>query len=161
MFLGRPDVADQEFVGYFGEAASEFLSKLRRFKAVSKEFYNHSEEGRKLVEQYRARKKDPDAQVNNPLRRKELGDYFFKWKAGAARVRPALHRRCSTWDSRKIKDTANWNPFIEGVKFVLGIENEILTLNAVAGDDGKVTRVINSHTSETHGMLRKALVPGY
>lgn len=161
MFLGQPDVTDQAFVGYFGEAASEFLNKLQRFKAVSKEFYNHSEEGRMLVEQYRARKKDPDAQVNNPLRRKELGDYFFKQEGYRSEHEFArLYVAMFDVGFKKVKETANWNPFIDGVKFVLGIENAILTLNAVAGDDGKVTRVINSHTSETHGTLRKALVPG-
>ena len=75
-----------------------------------------------------------------------------------------VRHRCSTpkpdHGFKRVKDTSNWNPFIEGVKFVLGIENDILTLNAVAGDDGKVTRIINSHTSETHGMLHKVLVPG-
>ena len=161
MFLGKPDVAEKDFTAYFGGPAREFLDKLRRFKAVSKEFYNHSDEGRRLVEEYRARKKDPEAQVNNPLRRKELGDYFFKVEGYRSEHEFArLYVAMFDVGFKKVKDTSNWIPFIGGVKFVLGIENGILTLNAVAGDDGKVTRVINSHTSETHGMLRKVLVPG-
>lgn len=161
MFLGRPNVTEDEFVGFFGEPAREFLQKLSRFKAVSKEFYIHSEEGRLLLQQYRARKENPEAKVNNPLRRKELGDYFFKVEGYKSEHEFArLYVAMFDHGFKRVKDTSNWNPFIEGVKFVLGIENDILTLNAVAGDDGKVTRIINSHTSETHGMLRKVLVPG-
>lgn len=46
MFIGCPKVKESEFIEYFGESANEFLRKLKRFKAVSKEFYNDSEEGR-------------------------------------------------------------------------------------------------------------------
>lgn len=135
--------------------------KLERFKEVSKEFYGKSEEGRVFIEQYRIRKGDPKAKVNNPLRRKELGDYFFKvegyWSEHEfARLYVDMFHHGFT----HIKRISNWDVFIGGVKFVLGVENDILTLNAVAGEDGVVTSIINSHTSGTHGVLRQVLVPG-
>ncbi|MDR2703049.1 MAG: hypothetical protein LBB58_01725, partial [Cellulomonadaceae bacterium] len=77
MFLGKPRVTDAALIHYFGEPAIEFTTLLKDFKGSAKEFYN-SPQGAEFVRAYQQRKGlPPTAKVNNPFRRKEVGDYFI------------------------------------------------------------------------------------
>lgn len=159
LFLSKPKPTEAEFVQYFGEPGQHFFDLLRDFKTVAKEFYGESDEGREFIEKYFARK--GTRKVNNKLRRAELGDYFHKRRGFWSEHRFAeLYAAMFELGFRRTAKSGDWTSFIEGMNFLLGMENQILTLNAIAGDDGRVTAVENSLLSTAHGRLRRALRPG-
>jgi hypothetical protein len=57
-------------------------------------------------------------------------------------------------------DDVRWRQYLDGLRFVLGMDDDILILNAVAHDDGQVLEVQNSFLSDTYAKLRSVLVPG-
>lgn len=162
MFLNAKRVKDADFVASFGEPASNFLALLADFKAASKEFYA-SEAGRAFVAEYRERKGNPTAKVNNPLRRTEVKQYFE-----ATRGFTPQHRFAELYvamfdeglASLVDADIARWQEYLSGLRFVLGLDDDILILNAVASEDGQILDVQNSFLSDTYAKLRAVLVPG-
>jgi len=159
LFLAKPKPSEAEFVDYFGTPGRQFCVLLRDFKAVAKEFYGVSAEGREFIEEYFARK--GTRKVNNKLRRAQLGNYFHKRRGFWSEHRFAeLYAAMFDLGFQRVVMSGDWGGFIVGMNFLLGMENQILTLNAIAGDDGRVTAVENSLLSTAHGRLRRALRPG-
>lgn len=164
VFLNAPLISDEEFVDYFGEAASHFQLLLLDFKAAAHEFYS-SPDGAAFVRAYQERKRLPtSARVNNPLRRKEVGDYFIATRGFVPEHRFAeLYVKMFDIGVRRLRDGGDqdWAAFLNGFRFVLGMEGDILTLNAVADDrTGRVLRVENSFLSDAYAQIRRVLVPG-
>ena len=159
LFMGKAKPKAEELVTQFGAPAAEFLELLADFKVVAKEFYEKSEEGKRFVEEYFARK--GTRRVNNKLRRKELGAYYDAKRGYVSEHRFAnLFSRMFSEGYRRVAEQGLWEEFFAALLFLWGMEDEILTLNAVAGADGHVMQVENSLLSSVHGRLRRALRPG-
>jgi hypothetical protein len=159
LFMGQRKPTRADLTARFGEPARKFLDLLDDFKAVAHEFYSESQEGRAFVEAYFQRK--GTQKVNNKLRRKELGDYFHQRRGFDSEHRFAQwFAQMFTDGYLEVQTTGQWSGFIAGMLFLLGMTNDILTLNAVAGADSSVTRAENSLLSTTHGRLKRALRPG-
>lgn len=158
VFLGVPKVSDDKFQAYFGIAAVEFDRVLTAFKAAAKDFYESSD-GIAFVDAYEDRKKT--RKVNNPLRRKEVGDYFAAVHGFKSEHRFAeLYAEMFTIGRQNVKSPEDWARFLEGMRFLLGMDSDILTLNAIASDDGNVKQIVNSLESDAYADIRKVLVPG-
>lgn len=134
IFLNAVKVSDAAFIDFFGEPATEFLALLADFKLAAKEFYA-TEAGEAFTTAYQQRKGSPTAKVNNPLRRKEVGQYFAQTRGFVSE-----HRFAELYvDMFNIglatpapNDEVHWRQYLEGQRFVLGMDNDILILNAVA-----------------------------
>jgi hypothetical protein len=163
-FMGDAKVSDQDFQEYFGEPARIFMATLADFKAAASEFYASSE-GTAFVKAYQERKRlASTAKVNNPLRRKEVGDYFARTRGFVSEHRFAeLYSQMWLLGMDRVDSGGEpaWGRFLEGFRFLIGMDEDILTLNAVAEDStGTVLRVENSFMSDTYTDIRRALVNG-
>lgn len=159
LFLGAERVTDAAFVARFGTAAEEFLRVLDDFKRASKEFYASSA-GEAFIDAYAERKKG-SRKVNNPLRRKEVGDYFLETRGYKSEHAFAdLYVQMFTAGMAGLRTDDDWRSFLMAMQFVLGMDKDILTLNAIAGADGVVTTVVNSYESTAYGRIRRALTVG-
>ena len=161
MFLNEVKVSDEVFLDFFGEPGREFLQLLADFKRASREFYASSD-GQAFVAEYQKRKNKPGAKVNNPLRRKEVGQFFIKSRGFTPEHRFAeLYEQMFVRGMNSVGSSAgvSWRQFLQGFKFVLGMDNDILTLNAVADEKGTMVEIQNSFLSDTYSKLRKVLVP--
>lgn len=162
-FMGEAKASDKDFVDFFGDPARQFLDTLLDFRAAANEFYA-SKAGADFVIAYRSRKGlGPTAKVNNPLRRKEVGDYFAETR-GFYSEHHFAHLYGLMWASgmHKLQDEGGkaWGQFLTGFRFLIGMDDDILTLNAIADDfSGAVIGVENSFLSGTYADIRKALVP--
>jgi len=163
MFMGKPRVSDLEFIEFFGEPAKEFVSLLSDFKSAAREFYS-SPQGAAFVKSYQTRKGLPStAKVNNPNRRKEVGDYFIASRGYRPEHEFArLYTKMFNDGFAKISgDDAKIRKFVEALRFVIGMEEGILTLNAIADNDSEVVRrVENSLLSDSYGQIQRLLKPG-
>lgn len=156
LFLGKEKATEAEFLAAFGEDGKRFVDHLARFKQVAKKFYADSAEGKAFVAAYEARK-GKGAKVNNPLRRKELGDYFEKVIGEPSEhVLARLYVSMFNAGFEKMKRGGDMVGFSEAMRFVLGFDQGVVTLNAVCLDDGPVS-VENSEESGLHGRLRRIL----
>ena len=159
LFLGNKKPGAEEIVRYFGPPAQEFLELLADFKGVADEFYDEAPEGKQFVDDYFARK--GTRKVNNRLRRKELGAYYDQKRGFISEHRFATLFAIMFADGyRRMAAQGRWEDFLAAFGFLLGMDGDILTLNAVAGEDGQVTSIENSRLSSVHGRLRRALRPG-
>ena len=159
MLFGQAKISDEEFTEFFGEPATRFIKLLKKFKKTTKEFYDCSEEGQAFIEDY-ARVRGT-RKVNNPLRRAQVGAYFEKIHGFVPEHEfAAIYADMFNAGFAKVGCSVPWSVFLDGAEFVLGIEDNILTLNAVAGDDGIILEVVNSLTSSAYGMLRATLAEG-
>lgn len=157
-FLGEARVSDEEFVERFGGLGQEFLDLFDDFKAVAKEFYA-SPAGTRFVDEYEARK--GTRKVNNPLRRKEVGNYFFDVRGFKSEHRFAeLFVRMFNAGVQSLRTEDDWAKFLAGMRFVLGFDRGVVTLNAIADDDGVVRQIDNSNETTAYGRVRRALVTG-
>jgi hypothetical protein len=158
--LNSERVTDDEFAAYFGDPGRNFLAALSDFKAVAKDFYA-SDAGEAFVNAYEARK--GSRKVNNPLRRKEAGNYFkalrgYKSEHLFAELYVQMYA-IGMNNLRSDGSTPDWPEYLEAMRFILGMDGDILTLNAIAGDDGRVVKVENSYLSGAYAGLRRVLVP--
>lgn len=158
VFLGAPKITNGVFHDHFGSAAVEFDRLFSSFKNAATEFYA-SPEGVAFVDAYEQRK--GTRKVNNPLRRKEVGEFFEAHHGFKSEHRFAeLYAEMFSIGTAKVLTDADWDRFLEGMRFVLGMESDILTLNAIATDDGVVSRIVNSLESDAYADIRRALVRG-
>ena len=159
MFFGAPEVTDEDFLQIFGADGRDFIELLELFKSTADEFYDESPEGRAFVDAFE--KERGTRKVNNPLRRAQVGDYFEK-KHGFTPEHEFARLYANMFNAgfSRVGESIPWKTFLTGAEFVLGIEGNILTLNAIAGDDGEVSRIVNSFTSSAYGKLRATLVEG-
>lgn len=162
VFLNQPKLDDDGLVAAFGHDARCFVALLADFKIASREFYA-SNDGAAFVEAYRIRKRDPLAKVNNPLRRKEVGDYFIATRG----FRPE-HKFAELYASmfatgmeRLIEagTTEEWVLFLEQMQFLIGMEADVLTLTA-SGPVGGDIQVLNSLDDGAYADIRRVLVRG-
>jgi len=163
VFLNKKRCSDADFIRAFGPKAQEFVNLLNDFEQASREFYS-SPAGQQFIADYRARKNNSSARVNNPLRRKEVGDYFVETRGFVPEHKFAeLYVQLFQIGMQELVGASDtqWSEFLAGLRFVLGMDNDILTLNAVADDrTGEVLRVENSFLSGTYGQIRETLVRG-
>ena len=158
VFFGTNKISDEQFFSYFGGPAIEFDTLLKDFKDLAKEFYS-TREGIAFIDRYEERK--GTRKVNNPLRRKEVGDYFLQQRGFKSEHRFAeLYVDMFTVGTERLDSRDQWRQFIEGMQFVLGMDRDILTLNAIANDEGEVLYVSNSIESGAYAQVRDVLVPG-
>lgn len=160
LFLEDARVSDEDFASHFGDPAHRFLELMQDFREVTREFYS-SPEGEAFIDLYEARK--GTRKVNNPARRKELGDYYvvkrgFKTEHLLAELFVQMFQVGMAKMARA--DERQWDRFIRGMKFLLGMDDDVLTLNAIADDDGRVVRVSNSLEEDAWSNIRRVLVPG-
>ncbi|MCH7225068.1 hypothetical protein [Haloferula sp. A504] len=159
MFFGAPEVSDEDFLRMFGPDARDFIELLEQFKSTAEEFYDHSAEGKAFLDAFE--KERGTRKVNNPLRRAQVGDYFEKQHGFTPEHEFArLYANMFNTGFSRVGRFIEWDTFLQGAEFVLGVDDSILTLNAIAGDDGEVTRIVNSFTSDAYGKLRATLVEG-
>ena len=102
--------------------------------------------------------------MNNRLRRKEVGDYFALTRGYVSEHRFAeLYAQMWLLGMERVDRGGDpaWSRFLDGFRFLIGMDDDILTLNAIANDaSGEVLRVENSFMSDTYAGIRRALVKG-
>lgn len=160
LFLFKEKVPDEEFIATFGAPARRYLEHLSLFKKIAKEFYESSAEGKAFIAAYQARK-GAGAKVNNPLRRKELGDYFLA-KTGELSEHTLAKMYVTLFNDgfRRLGGETAKLRFSDALRFILGIESQFVTLNAICLEDGPV-KVENSVTSGQHARLHRILAGDY
>jgi hypothetical protein len=160
LFLFKDKVTAAEFAEFFGKRGKSYLEHLALFKQTAKEFYDNSDEGRAFIAAYQARK-GKGAKVNNPLRRKEVGEYFMK-KTGtlSEHVLARLYAEMFNDGFARLSKPSEKAAFSDGLRFVLGIEKQFVTLNAICHDDEPV-RVENCAFSSDHGLAHRILSSDY
>jgi hypothetical protein len=159
VFLGKEKVPDPVFASYFGEPGARFLASLADFKAVADVFYRSAPEGQEFLDAYEARK--GTRKVDNKLRRKELGDYYLAQRGfKAEHVFAEQYVEMFSSGMSRIDSEPSWAQFLVGMRFVLGMDQDVTTLNALATDDGSVYRIVNSVVDGAYADVRRVLVPG-
>lgn len=158
LFFGKEKITDQEFLGAFGESAAAYNKVLADFKRAAKDFYQ-SDDAEEFLAAYEARK--GHRKVNNPLRRKEVGQYFLKQYGFVSEHRlAALYAEMHNFGTSQILDTqAKKEQFVESLKFILG-NPQMLVLDAKTSPDGSVREVMNSLTNPVYRKLNQMLRPG-
>ena len=158
LFCDNEKINDREFVSYFGNAASEYISVLSKFKQAAKDFYA-GPESEEFLREYELRK--GHRKVNNPLRRKEVGDFFlarhrFVSEHKLAELYVQMHE-----DGRaKIaSDAIALEKYLNGLRFILG-NPEMLVLDAKANDDGTIREIVNSLDNPAYRALNRVLRSG-
>jgi hypothetical protein len=158
MFLNKETVSDEEFINFFGETGQEFLSEIEKFKKCAKEFYE-SPQGEAFLDKYEERKQT--RKVNNPMRRKEVGDYFKK-KYGYKSEHKYVEQYLALFEIglEKIeaqgKDAEN---FASALRFILG-NPEMLVVDVKASDDGEILAIHNSLEHPIYLAFNRVLNPG-
>ena len=158
LFLAKDRATDSEFVNFFGSLGRSFIDLFEDFKRASTEFYA-SGAGQTFVDAYEARK--GTRKVNNPLRRKELGDYFLATRGFKSEHKFAeMYVDLLEQGYLKIQGTEDASgQFVKELRFILG-NPEMLSLNAIAGADGRVVEVHNSLSHPAYRQLNAVLRPG-
>lgn len=135
LFLDSEKTSDMEFKAAFGDSGARFLELLMDYKIVAQEFYT-SQQGEDFLDSYELRK--GSRKVNNPLRRKEVGDYFaskrgFKSEHKFAELFSEIfNENIKRIESNNLERRAS---FMNQFKFLLG-NPEMLVLDArTAGED--------------------------
>jgi hypothetical protein len=159
VFLSKEKVADAAFVSYFGDPGARFLASLADFKAVAEYFYRSAPEGKEFLDAYEARK--GTRRVDNKLRRKELG-YYYSAQRGFKSEHVFAEQYVEMFSSgiSRIDSEQAWDQFLVGMRFVLGMDQDVTTLNALARDDGRVYRIVNSVVDGAYADVRRVLVSG-
>lgn len=158
LFIGEEKVTDARFIEVFGDDGSNYLRLLYDFKKVAKEFYTSSV-SKQFLDEYEARK--GHRKVNNPLRRKEVGQFFEK-KFGfviehhLAELFAKMHNYGTATLVGQIRSHFE---FLEELKFILG-NPQMLVLDAKCGNDGQVREVVNSLTNSVYMKLNQTLREG-
>jgi len=162
LFMGTAKVSDAELTQHFGAPADHFSRLLAEFKVAAKEFYS-SADGRAFVADYQNRKGDPGARVNNPLRRKEVGDYFIASRGFRPEHRFAeLYAEMFSIGMSRVQGDGGyeeWVAFLEGLRFMIGMDRDIVTLTARGRADTAIT-VSNSLDEGPYADLRAVLIRG-
>lgn len=164
LFLGMPRVTNATFVDYFEDPAVNYLSLVSDLKLAASEFYN-SEQGKEFIDKYQKRLNLPkSARVNNPLRRREVGNHFFKTRGFKSENEFArlyvqmFNIGCQTLGASRAPAA---ELFTREFRKVLGINPEILTLNVITDSaTGAVVRVESSRVSDPFGQVSGLLFPG-
>lgn len=162
LFMGKAKVSDEELTQHFGAPADHFSHLLADFKMAAREFYN-SPDGRAFVTDYQKRKGDPYARVNNPLRRKEVGDYFIVSRGFRPEHRFAeLYADMFSIGMSRVQHDGGyeeWVAFLEGLRFLIGMDQDVVTLTASGQADNVIT-VSNSLDEGPYADLRAVLIRG-
>ena len=158
MFLNRESVPDEDFSAFFGDLGKDFLAEIEKFKLTAKEFYA-SNKGVEFLDKYEARK--GTRKVNNPLRRKEVGQFFkskygYKSEHKFVQLYLQLFELGLTKIDAKGKDAEN---FSAALRFILG-NPEMLVIDVKANDAGEVQAIHNSLDHPIYLAFNRVLNPG-
>jgi len=158
MFLNSESVSDEEFIAFFGDKGASFLKELKKFKQTADDFYN-SYLSKPFLDAYEARK--GTRKVNNPLRRKEVGDYFI-----ALHGYKSEHRLAELYVDlfnygKTVIDTGGEHAevFISALRFILG-NPEMLVIDVIANEQGEIIEIHNSLDHPVYQAFNKVLNPG-
>ena len=156
LFMQKDKVNGKEFIEYFGTDGADYEKQMKLFKSTAKEFYA-TDISRAFLDAYEARK--GTRKVNNPLRRKEVGDYFTSKFGFVSEHKLAdLYVRCyQTGLSKLGSDTRAQESFVTGLRFILG-NPELLVLDAKDGL-GDV-QIVNSLMNPIYNSLNRILRAG-
>jgi hypothetical protein len=158
LFLNQERCSDAEFCDCFGPDGVEFLSTLDLFKKTSKLFYD-TDASKLLKDQYEARK--GTRKINNPLRRKELGE-FFHLKYGFVSEHRFNSLFCrifnNSFNHMRHQELSDQH-FVQQLRFILG-NPEVLALNAVAETVESEVLVDSSFSNEAYLRLNSVLRSG-
>ena len=158
LFANKERIKQDEFIRCFGSLGHEMLSLITLFKDTAAAFYE-SEVSNDFIDAYERRK--GTRKVNNPLRRKEVGQYFYQQYGYFSE-----HRFADLF--RDIFNSAFVNPlhsdedneaFVSQLRFIFA-NPEVLALNAVAETATSVVRVDSSLQNPAYRDLNYVLHPG-
>ena len=155
LFLDEEKCSDKEFGSKFGHDGAELLRVLALFKETAKRFYE-SDASTPFLDEYELRK--GTRKVNNPLRRKEVGEFFSEQHGYVSEHYFAdLFSRIfnDSFDQMKGDEVAEGS-FIRQLRFVLG-NPEVLALNAVAESLHSDVMIDSSFSNETYRKLNSIL----
>ena len=159
LFCNNEKITDAQFIEFFGTAARDYVEHLSLFKKTAKLFYE-SDDAKTFLDEYEARK--GTRKVNNPLRRKQVGDYFcekfgFMSEHKLADLYVSLHNE----GLKKIRNMGHDHVenYTHGLRFILG-NPEMLVLDAKADENGEVSEIVNSLSNPAYMKLNQVLRPG-
>jgi hypothetical protein len=158
LFLGSESVPDKEFLDFFENDAEDFFHELEKFKAAAREFYASSA-GVNFINAYEKRK--GTRKVNNPLRRKEVGEFFLERHGYKPEHKLAdlYVRMFKTGVEKKDTKGEHADSYIDALRFILG-NPEMLVVDVIADDSGRVLEIHNSLTHPVYKKFNKILRPG-
>lgn len=158
LFTGQEKISKVEFARHFGTLGEEVTRVLKLFKDAADEFYS-TNASREFLDEYERRK--GTRKVNNPLRRKEVGDFFFE-KHGFYSEHRFAGLFCEIFNSSflKMRETAqDDSQFVKQLRFLFA-NPEVLALNAVAETSTSEVVVHSSLQNRAYKDLNSVLQPG-
>lgn len=167
--LERLFAKNGETLSDLGESGIEFINTQKLLRSVATEFYNESQEGVAFLNEYRKRKNKPDAKKpNNPYRRKELKAYCMdKHSLNLSHEFAGAFLRTFNENTQRLStlsiDSEDRKQYKKQLKEILGLEDDVITLNAVKSTDSitEQARIINSNVDGTYGKIKRALENNY
>lgn len=156
LFTESDKVSSKEFIERFGKPAIEYENQIKLFNSTAKEFYA-TEASRSFLDTYEERK--GTRKVNNPFRRKEVGDYFtLRFGFVSEHKLASLYVECYRSGLTHLKTNARAQKrFIESLRFILG-NPELLVLDAKDGSG--VIEIVNSLKNPIYNSLNHILRTG-
>jgi len=158
LFLNKDRVSKDEFINHFGPPGEEFHRALDLFNATQKEYYD-SDASREFLDEYERRK--GTRKVNNPRRRKEVGEYF-RDKYGYLSEHKFAELFCRIFNESVAAtehEVGSQPDFLFQLRFILA-NPEVLALNAVAETVDSEVFVDSSLSNPTYRNLNSVLQPG-
>jgi len=158
LFVGHERIKKKDFAIHFGALGEEMVRVLGLFRKTADEFYS-SDASRQFLDEYEQRK--GTRKVNNPLRRKEVGDYFFD-KYGFYSEHRFADLFCEIFNSSFLvmkKSGKDDLLFVKQLRFLFA-NPEILALNAVAETSTSEVVVHSSLENKAYKDLNFVLHPG-
>lgn len=154
----------KEFLDFFGPLGEEMLDSLEDFKNLGIEYMNSNEPGAQDLRDYwngKGKKPNKKGLYSNNLRRKELGDYYaqqrgIKHEHKLSKLFVELYNTGKT----KLKKSGDQNKFRVAMMRILGVDDSVVTYNAIANSDGHVSEVVNSNVSDSYRRLYSAIANG-
>ncbi len=158
LFTDKERIKPEEFVRQFGPRGEEMISLITLFKKTSAEFYE-SDASKDFIDAYERRK--GTRKVNNRLRRKEVGQYFYQ-KYGYLSEHRFADLFCDIFNAafdELISSDEDSEAFVSQLRFIFA-NPEVLALNAVAETAASSVRVDSSLENPAYRDLNYVLHPG-
>ena len=169
MFTGvktrRNAQTDADFVKFFGPMGKDMLDALEDFSSEASKFMRGNTKTAKELRSYWDKKgKKPSKSTGlypNNLRSQEVGDNFtkkrgYKQEHKLAEIFVKLFKSGKT----KVRKSGKEKQFRQGMMEILGVNDSVVTYNAIADDQGVVSEVVNSNTSDGYRKLYFAIMDG-
>jgi hypothetical protein len=169
MFTGvktrRNTQTDAEFIKFFGPLGKQMLDAMEDYNTEASNFMKGKSKSAKDLRAYwDAKGKKPSKKTGlypNNLRAQEVGDNYTKKRGYKQEHKLAqLFVKLFNKGKTKVAKSGQEKMFRQGIMDILGVNDSVVTYNAIADDQGVVSEVVNSNTSDGYRKLYFAILNG-